>query len=57
VVETIKEDTTKENLDQSETCSDAGKKGSLAERVGDWLCLNCNNLNFSFRDICNRCDL
>ena len=24
---------------------------------GDWLCLNCNNLNFSFRDFCNRCEL
>mmetsp|Transcript_38766 Transcript_38766/g.50757 ORF Transcript_38766/g.50757 Transcript_38766/m.50757 type:complete len:162 (-) Transcript_38766:488-973(-) len=33
-----------------------GKK-ALTERVGDWLCLNCNNLNFSFRDYCNRCDM
>jgi len=57
VAETTKEVLAKESLDQSETCSDAIKKGSLAERVGDWLCLNCNNLNFSFRDICNRCDL
>ena len=29
----------------------------MTERVGDWFCLNCNNLNFSFRDVCNRCDL
>ena len=24
-------------------------------RKGDWLCNDCNNLNFSFRFICNRC--
>ena len=27
------------------------------ERVGDWVCLECNNLNFGFRDVCNRCDM
>lgn len=32
-------------------------KRILTERVGDWVCLNCNNLNFSFRDFCNRCDM
>ena len=26
-------------------------------RVGDWICLYCNNLNFSFRTKCNRCGL
>ena len=24
-------------------------------REGDWVCFNCNNLNFSFRKKCNRC--
>ena len=24
-------------------------------RAGDWVCLMCNNLNFSFRNVCNRC--
>ena len=24
-------------------------------REGDWVCLNCRNLNFAFRVICNRC--
>ncbi|KAL4475848.1 hypothetical protein ABPG73_002049 [Tetrahymena malaccensis] len=24
-------------------------------RAGDWVCLLCNNLNFSFRNECNRC--
>lgn len=27
------------------------------KRVGDWICLYCNNLNFSFRVKCNRCGL
>ena len=26
-------------------------------RIGDWTCSNCNNLNFSFRNKCNRCGL
>ena len=26
-------------------------------RAGDWICLYCNNLNFSFRIKCNRCGL
>ena len=26
-------------------------------REGDWTCSNCNNLNFSFRVKCNRCDI
>ncbi len=25
------------------------------ERVGDWVCMKCTNLNFSFRMTCNRC--
>lgn len=24
-------------------------------RVGDWFCFSCKNINFSYRDICNRC--
>lgn len=27
------------------------------ERAGDWVCFKCNNLNFSFRVICNRCKI
>lgn len=27
------------------------------ERVGDWVCFKCSNLNYSFRQVCNRCSL
>jgi hypothetical protein len=36
--------------------SDASKKSQYG-RVHDWLCLSCKNLNFSFRDSCNRCSM
>lgn len=29
----------------------------IIERIGDWVCFNCKNLNFSFRISCNRCNL
>ena len=32
-------------------------KKPLTERVGDWVCGNCKNLNFSFRKVCNRCQI
>ena len=31
-----------------------GKK-QIKERKGDWVCINCNNINFAFRTFCNRC--
>jgi len=33
------------------------KKRQFAERQGDWVCMKCKNLNFSFRMVCNRCQL
>ena len=30
-------------------------RSSNQTREGDWICFNCNNLNFSFRKKCNRC--
>ena len=36
---------------------DEKTKLPLEIRVGDWICLYCNNLNFSFRIKCNRCGL
>ena len=29
----------------------------IKERKGDWICAQCGNLNFSFRLVCNRCQL
>lgn len=31
-------------------------KAKVSERAGDWNCLKCKNLNFSFRNKCNRCE-
>ena len=33
------------------------KKKVFEERAGDWVCMKCKNLNFSFRMICNRCKI
>ena len=33
------------------------KKKPLDKRKGDWICPKCKNLNFSFRVVCNRCQL
>lgn len=33
------------------------KKTEFVEREGDWSCYRCKNINFSFRDICNKCQL
>ena len=32
-------------------------KKQFRERPGDWVCFNCQNLNFTFRTTCNRCNL
>ena len=26
-------------------------------KKGDWICINCRNLNYSFRTFCNRCKI
>jgi len=33
------------------------KLGTFVERQGDWICMRCKNLNFSFRVVCNRCKI
>ena len=49
------------DLDKKEYIKDKNKnenkKKNFEERKGDWLCLFCNNLNFSFRTKCNRCKM
>jgi len=45
-----------ENLKETKE-KDKKKKKPFVERVGDWVCIKCKNLNFSFRLICNRCQL
>ena len=33
------------------------KKKEFIEREGDWPCYRCKNLNFAFRDKCNKCQM
>lgn len=33
------------------------QKAVIYGKKGDWVCFNCMNVNFSFRDYCNRCSL
>ncbi len=33
------------------------KSRPFTERTGDWICKNCKNLNFAFRNECNRCKM
>ena len=33
------------------------KQKPFTERTGDWICKICKNLNFAFRQECNRCKL
>ncbi len=30
-------------------------KSNTQNKAEDWICILCNNLNFSFRKKCNRC--
>ena len=43
------------------SCKNSKMKSSnmkkFSQRDGDWVCLNCKNLNFSFRNNCNLCRL
>lgn len=41
--------------DIAKNSSQSKENKSNEERVGDWVCLECANLNFSFRSQCNRC--
>lgn len=39
----------------SDRCELNYPSGIKKRVAGDWNCPNCNNLNFAFRDYCNRC--
>ena len=40
----------------NEDLNDSNKKKKFIERIGDWMCSKCKNLNFAFRETCNRCN-
>lgn len=35
----------------------SAKSSQQSHRAGDWICVKCNNLNYSFRNKCNRCQM
>jgi hypothetical protein len=37
--------------------NDKKSQKHFSERIGDWTCFSCKNLNFAFRNVCNRCQL
>ena len=45
------------NIEDIPSSPNSKKKKPFIERIGDWVCLKCRNLNFSFRVSCNRCQL
>ena len=49
--------TTKNNKFDNGKKNKHKSKKNFEMRDGDWKCCNCNNLNFSFRNKCNRCSL
>ena len=42
---------------KSKNLAAAKNKETPSERIGDWECLNCANVNYGFRKECNRCNL
>ena len=55
----LKEDSVHKNISNNKKKHKKRKKINKLKnyniRKGDWLCPNCNNINFSFRLICNKC--
>lgn len=50
----------KQNVGINSEQGSINKSANLGSRVsskndGDWICCKCNNLNYAFRDFCNRC--
>ena len=49
--------TLRHNISETNLINSPSFKKNLHERLGDWICIKCKNLNFSFRSVCNRCEL
>jgi hypothetical protein len=52
----IKNPKTIEEINKKKEDNKKNKK-KVKERKTDWLCLNCQNLNYGFRKNCNRCQI
>jgi hypothetical protein len=53
--ENRKNDENKENISENLSPKIQKKAKIYSHRAGDWVCLLCNNHNYSFRELCNRC--
>ena len=47
----------KGNNKEDEIKDNIKNRRPFIERPGDWICYNCQNLNFQFRTNCNRCHI
>jgi len=56
-INNTKDDRIEDDLNSSLSSNDRKNKKPFMERVGDWVCIKCKNLNFSFRVMCNRCQM
>lgn len=45
------------NYESSKSAEMRKKKKPFVERMGDWACIKCKNMNFAFRSSCNKCNL
>lgn len=46
-----------DNRTFNQQVSKGNKQANQGHRAGDWICVKCNNLNYSFRNRCNRCQI
>ena len=42
---------------ESKESKEIKDRNSKNNKDGDWICFNCRNLNYSFRNVCNRCKM
>jgi len=48
---------TTEHPEAAVVLAEASEAKKTQDRVGDWVCQRCSNHNFSFRHVCNKCQL